>query len=184
MRRLSAVLFAVGVLLALAALAAACGGGEDDRQALDEYFQNTQRITDQYVARFDALNNLYQQQLAASDNDDQRAQVFLVFLGTSSQAIRAEIDARNEIDPPPTAEKAHLEWLAAARVLAKVYEDVINRAADAQTARGLQQVLVEVDYESRLAEASDRAEQACVGLQDIADKNEIDVNLCPKADEQ
>jgi hypothetical protein len=183
MRRLSAVLFAVGVLVALAAITAACGGGGDDRQALEEYFQNIQGITDQYVARFDALNSLYKQSIAASANDDQRAQAFLLFLGTSSQAIRAEIDARNEIDPPPATEKAHLEWLAAARVLAKVYEDVVNRAADAQTDRGLQQVLVEVDYESRLAEASDRAQQACSALQDIADKNEIDVNLCPKAAE-
>jgi hypothetical protein len=183
MRRLSAVLFAVGVLLALAAIAAACGGGEDDTQALEAYFQNIQRITDEYVAKLDAVDSAYQQRIAAANNDDQRAQAFILYMGSSSQTIRAEVDDRNEIDPPPAAEKAHLEWLAAARVLAKVYEDVVNRAADAQTDRGLQQVLVEVDYETRLAEASDRAQRACVALQDIADKNEIDVNLCPKADE-
>jgi hypothetical protein len=181
MKRLSGVLFAVGALLALASVAAACGdGGGDDERALEEYFQEIEQIADDYVARFDAVEGRYQQLLAAAGTDDQQVLALLFFLEASSLDIRGEIDARDEVDPPPGVEKAHLEWLTAARVLAKIYEDVVDRAPGVQTSSGLQELFEEVDYESRLAEAEDRAGRACFGLQEIADENEIEVNLCPR----
>ncbi len=180
MKRLPGVLFAVGALLALASVAAACGDGGDDERALEEYFQEIQQITDEYVARFDAVEERYQQLLAESGTDNPQVQAVLFFLEASSLDIRDEIDARDEVDPPPGAEKAHLEWLTAARVLAKIYEDVVERVPDVQTSSGLQEVLEELDYESRLAEVEDRARQACSRLQEIADENEIEVSLCPR----
>ncbi len=179
MKRLSGVLFAASVLLAVGAIAGACGDGGDDGRALEEYFQEIEQITEDYVARFDAVENQYQQLLAASGTDDVQVQAFLFFLEASSLTIREEIDARDEVDPPSGAENAHLEWLTAARVLAKIYEDVVDRAPDVQTSSGLQEVLDEVDYEARFAEVEGRAGRACSGLQEIADENEIDVNLCP-----
>jgi hypothetical protein len=179
MKRLSGALFAACVLLAVGAIAGACGGGGDDGRALEEYFQEIQEITDEYVARFDAVADRYQQLLAEPGTDDSQVQAFLFFLEASSLSIREEIDARDGVDPPPGAEKAHLEWQTAARVLAKIYEDVVDRAAEVQTSAGLQEVLEELDYEARLTEAEDRAGRACFGLQEIADENEIDVNLCP-----
>ena len=178
MKRLSGVLLAAGALLALATVAAGCGD-DSDRQAR-EYFEEIEQITEDYLARFDAVDDRYQQLLAASGTDDEQVQAFLFFLEASSLTIREEIDAREEVDPPPGAEKAHLEWLTAARVLAKIYEDVVDRAPDVQTSSSLQEVFEEVDYEARLTEVKDRAGRACSGLQEIADENEIDVNLCPR----
>jgi hypothetical protein len=180
MKRLSGVLFAAGALLALATVAAGCGDGGDDGRALEEYFEEIEQITEDYVARLDAVEDQYQQLLAASGTDDEQVQAFLFFLEASSLTIREEIDARDEVDPPPGAEKAHLEWLTAARVLAKIYEDVVDRAPDVQTSSSLQEVLEEVDYEARFAEVEGRAGRACSGLQEIADENEIEVNLCPR----
>jgi hypothetical protein len=178
MKRLSGVLFAAGALLALATVAAGCGDDSDRRAR--EYFEEIEQITEDYVARLDAVEDQYQQLLAASGTDDEQVQAFLFFLEASSLTIREEIDARDEVDPPPGAEKAHLEWLTAARVLAKIYEDVVNRATDEQGFSSLQDVLDEVDYESRLTEVEDRARRACSGLQGIADKYEIEVSLCPR----
>lgn len=185
MKRLACVLFAAGALLALAIAAAACGGngnGDDDDGggALQDYFQEIEQIGNDYLARSDAMVNLYQQLITSSTSDDVQTQAFLFLVDTSSKNIREEIDARNEVDPPSEVEKAHLEWLAAARVLAKVYEDVADRSSEVQTSSDLRNVVEEVDYESRLAEASDRAKRACLGLQEIADENEIDVGLCPR----
>jgi hypothetical protein len=180
MKRLSGVLFVAGALLALATVAAACGGDDSDERAREEYFEKIEQITEDYVAKLDSVDDRYQQLIAASGTDGVQLQAFLFYLEASSLSIREEIDARNEVDPPPEVEKAHLEWLTAARVLAKLYEDVVNRATDEQGFSSLQDVLDEVDYESRLTEVEDRARRACSGLQDIADKYEIEVSLCPR----
>ncbi len=180
MKRLLGILFVAGVLVALAIVAGACGGGGDDEQALEEYFQELQRITDDYLARFDTVDDQYQQLVGASESDAVRVPAYFNFLEASSLNIRAEVNARSALDPPSEAEKAHVEWLTAARVLAKLYEDVTDRAPGVQTSSDLQEVLKEVDYEARQAEAEDRARRACSGLQEIADENEIDVNLCPR----
>ena len=166
------------LLLALPLLSLACGDGGEKRD-LEEYFQEIEGIADDYLAVFNGLQDLYEQTVTSSATDEVKVRAFFSFSEASARNIRDEVDARNRVDPPSGVERAHLEWLAAARVLAKVFEDVVERVPDVQSSLDLQEALEELDYESRLTEAEGRARQACSRLQEIADENEIDVSLCP-----
>jgi hypothetical protein len=103
---------------------------------------------------------------------------FLRQLEMLSTSIRAETADREEVDPPPEIEEAHLDLLAAARLLAKVYEDVVEGASDATAASQLEQALQAVDYRPRREEAQGRAEQACTRLQALADEDGIETQVC------
>ena len=177
MKRLSGILFAVSVLLALATVAAACGGDGSDRRAR-EYFEEIVQIAGQYGADVEAAQATYDAVVAADTGEEEEVRAFLFLLETSSKSIRGEIADREKVDPPPKIEEAHLELLAAARLAAKVYEDGFESASGAKTALELRQALGAVDYGVRLEEAQGRAEQACTRLQALADEEGVEAQVC------
>jgi uncharacterized protein with GYD domain len=177
MKRLSAVLFVAGALLVLATVAAACGGDDSDERAR-EYFEEIVEIAGQHEAEVQAAQATYDAVLTADAVEDEVVTAFISQLAMLSTSIRAETADREEVDPPPEIEEEHLELLAAARQLAKVYEDLVEGASDATTASQLNQALQAVDYRPRLEEAQGRAKQACTRLQALADESGIETKVC------
>ena len=177
MKRLSGALFAACVLLALATVAAACDSDGSDGRAR-EYFEEIVEIVGQYGADVEAAQAIYDGVLAADLGEEEEIRAFLLLLETSSKSIRAEIADREKVDPPPEIEEAHLDLLAAARLVAKVYEDTLEGASDATTASELGQALQAVDYGTRLEEVQGQAEQACTRLQALADEEGIEAQVC------
>lgn len=179
MKRLSIALFAAGVLIALAAVAAACGGdGDDSDKEAQEYFEQIVEIFGQHGAGVRIAQAAYDATLSEDKSEKEQVRAFLLVLEMSAKSIRAEIADREEIDPPPETEKAHLDLLTAARVMAKVYEDALEEASDAKTSSQLQQALVAVDYGTRLEEAKALAEQACSEYQALADEAGVEAEVC------
>ena len=178
MKRLSGVLFVAGALLALAAVAAACGSDGSDERAREEYFQEIVEIAGQHAGGVEVAEAIYDGILAADLGEEEEVTAFIRLLDLSSKSIRAEIAGREKVDPPPELEEAHLDLLAAARVLAKVYEDLVEGASGATTASELEQALEAVDYGPRLEEAQGQAEQACTRFQALADEAGIETEVC------
>lgn len=177
MKRSCGAVFAAGVLLTLAAVAAACGSDGSDERAR-EYFEEIVEIVGRHAADVEAAQASYDAIRAADLGEEEEVSSFLVLLETSSKSIRAQIADREKVDPPEEIEEAHLELLAAARVLAKIYEDVLEGASDVTTAAELGAALRAADYESRLEEGQVRAEQACTSFQALATENGIEAKVC------
>ena len=177
MKRLSGVPLAVAVLLALATVAAACGGDGSEKGA-QEYFEEIAQIFAQHGADVEAAQATYDAVVAADLGEEKEVRAYLVLLETSSKSIRAETADREKIEPPPKIEEAHLDLLAAARVIAKIYEDAQEGASDAKTASELQQALHAIDFGTRLEEAQGRADEACTKLQALADEEGIEDKVC------
>jgi len=176
MKRLSGVLFAAGVLLALATVAAGCGDDSDRRAR--EYFEEIVEIASRHAGGAEAAQAAYDAVVAANLGEEEEVTAFLRLLDISSKSIRAEIADREKVDPPPKLEEAHLDLLAAARLVAKVYEDGFKSASDATTDAELEQGLRAVDYGPRLEEAQGQAEQACTRFQALADEAGIETQVC------
>jgi len=177
-KRLSGALFAASVLLALAAVAAGCDSDGSDGRAREEYFEEIVGIASEHQGTVEAAQATYDAVLAANLGEEEEIKAFLLLLERSSKSIRAETADREKVEPPEEIEEAHLDLLAAARVLAKVYEDVLEGASDAMTASELQQALQAVDYGPRLEEAQGQAEQACTRFQALADESGIETEVC------
>ena len=166
-----------GALLALATVAAACGDGAEGR-AREKYFEEILEIASRHEGDVEAAQATYDAVLAADLGEEEKIRAFLLVLETSSKSIRGETADREKVDPPPEIEKAHLDLLAAARVVAKVHEDAVEGASEATTASELEQAMQAVDYGPRLEEAQGRAEQACTRLQALADEEGIETRVC------
>lgn len=179
MKRLSGILFAAGVLLALVVVAAACdgGGGGSDRDA-GEYFDEIMKIASRHEVELEAAWDTYDAVGTAEPGEEKEVEAYRDLLGALSKSIRAEIADREKVDPPPEIEEAHLDLLAAARVMAKIYEEALEGSSDVKTASELQQALHAVKFSDRLLVAQNSAEQACTKLQALADKEGIESKVC------
>ncbi len=165
------------MLLMVAAVATACGGDGSD-SAAREYFEEISGIASRHGGDVEAAQETYDAVLAAEVGEEEEIAAFLRLLDVSSKSIRSETAERERVHPPEEIEKAHLDLLASARLIAKVYEDALEGASDATTDSQLTTALRAVDYGPRLEEAKVRAEQACTRLQGLATESGIETQVC------
>jgi hypothetical protein len=177
MKRSCGALFAAGVLLTLAVVAAACGSDGSDERAR-QYFEEIVEIVGRHGADVEAAQAAYDAVLEAELGEEEEITAFLRLLDVSSKSIRSETAEREKVEPPEEIEEAHLELLSAARVLAKIYEEALEGASDATTEAELRTALRAVDYGPRLEEAEIRAVQACTSFQALATENGIETQVC------
>ena len=164
--RLIVPLFIVALLLAVGATAVGCGGNGE--LTLEEYFQQVDTLDQDAEARIEALE--LPEEFASEEE-----QVLAVqdFFAVSVPIIADFVDAIDDLDPPAEAEDAHNEAVDAGRDFVTEAEDLTNELADVGSSSELEEVFDAPEYDA----ASDRFDQACFDLQDIADANSIDVDL-------
>ena len=164
------LLLPIGALLvALGAIASACGGGN---LSLPEYFRQVEGTSNEMDDRFAALGI----EVVSEEELDLEAGVIeanRIFYNAALPIQRDFADALADIDPPADVEDAHKEIVDATAELVQVYQDVADRLADVGSASELDELFDEPELET----ASYRFAQACFQLQGIADANGIDVDL-------
>lgn len=161
-------------LLALGAIAAACGGG--DRLTLEEYFAQAQVISDDADEQFEALFADFPNEDEEEFFSNEENLPALKDLGTGFPLIFREFfDKLEELNPPSETEDAHDEALAAGREVVRVQEGFGDRIQAAESFSELEELFDEA--ESEAAPAQDRLEAACFDLEDIADANGIVVDF-------
>ncbi len=181
MKRLSGALFAAGALLALATVAAGCGG--DDELTLEEYFQQVDVVLGQARERFDVVEGEFDEGVAPDSTDEEALDAFRESFVKMVTVLGEGIDGMENIEPPAEAEEAHEEWLAAAALVEALTQGLLDELEEVETADDLEDFVARV-YEPEFAEASERGLEACLGLQGIADANGIDVDLeCEEEEE-
>ena len=179
-RRLFAPLIVAALLLAFGTAASGCGGDGDGGLTLEEYFQRLEAAENDRAAQSEALQEESEQEFSegfASEKEEIEATRDL--FDAVTPVFGDFVDALADVDPPAEAQDAHEEAVDAGARLLAVFQDVADRLAEVESASEAEEVL----DDSELETADDRFDQACFTLQEIADANDIVVDLgCP--DEQ
>jgi hypothetical protein len=161
----------VGVLLALGALAAACGD-DGEELTLEEYFQRLDAIYDQAVARSEAQAEAV---AGAPGQEDLSAEEVLAYYravyGGDRDIASDFLVALRDLDPPTEAADAHNQAVDAMEATLEDYEDFLEGTSDSPSPEEAAPLLDE------LHAAMGRNRDTCLTLQTIANENDVDVDL-------
>ena len=163
------------VLLAFGALAAGCGGG--GTLTIEEYFQELGRLNASAEERIDAV---YEAAFAEVDEAnfeslplEEQVEVFKDIFDAFPPLLENFLDDAKDLDPPAEVEDLHNDSVRAGDDFLEAIRDVAGQIDDVQS-----QVELDALAEDEATDAaSERFDQACVALQDLADENDIDVDL-------
>ena len=165
--RLFILLFVAG-LLALGILAIACGD-DGEELTLEEYFREVESLSDEADERVEPLVEALNQEF---DSEAEQIEATRDYFNASIPILRDFGDSLDEVDPPAEVENPHEEAVAGIAELVEFLQDFTDRFADVESTSDLEELLDAPELEA----ASDRFDQACFDLQDIADVNDIDVD--------
>ena len=161
------IALAMVLLLALGALATACGDAGEEL-TLEQYFQRLEAVTADGNDKFFALVTQFPQAL----EDPAQTRDFFAAAGV---ILRDGVDQLDDIDPPAEVEDPHNEFLDAGEGMADAIEDFADQLADVESAQELQEALEPLD--AQLAPVERRLDAACLALEGIAADNGIAVDL-------
>ncbi len=165
------LLLPIGVsLLVLGINAAGCDG--DDELTLEEYFGQVEALDEEATAQTEALGFPEEQEFAS---EEEQIEAFREFFEGSVRIFTDLVDALDDIDPPAEVEGPHEEAVAAGTELVDTFQDLTDRMADVESTSELEALFEEDDPE--VEAASDRFDNACFALEDIADANGIAFDL-------
>ncbi len=165
--RLSALFLIAAALLALIA---ACGGGGGEELTLEEYFRRIQALSDEVDERFEPLVEALNREF---DSEAEQIEANRVFFNADIPILIDFGDGLDDLDPPVEVEDPHEEAVAGIAELVEFLQDFTDRLADVDSTSELEELLDDPELEA----ASGRFDQACFDLQDIADVNDIDMDL-------
>ncbi len=158
------------------AAAAACGGGGGDGLSLEEYFTRMEAISQDADQASSDLEAQFGDEISAAETEEEQLKIAAGYFEDSADQTRAAFDKVKALKPPKDVKKEHAEFVAAADELVKLFDEVVQRARDAETAADFEDLTADLDNPP-YTDANDRADAACFALQDIADQNDIDIDL-------
>jgi hypothetical protein len=170
--RLGGLSLATAGLAALGALAAACGSG-GEALTLEEYFQRVDEIGGEAEAGFEEGAA----EPPAEDASEEEVATFAQdSIRQSATVLQEARDSLDELDPPSEVEGPHGQFISALGKEAEAIQAVADGLPDALSTSDLEALDAEFDT-PELNEAYEQQNKACLALQAVADKNEIDVDL-------
>jgi hypothetical protein len=146
------------------------GGGT---LTIEEYFQRLQALNDAADERSEELENAFNADFLAAGSEEGVLQAFENFFTDSLPIFEDFVDGMEDLDPPAAVEDAHNESVEGSAELLAVVRSVLDRLDDVDSTASLEDLFEEEGFYA----ARERLDTACVALQDIADENEIDVDL-------
>jgi hypothetical protein len=164
----SFTMIATGAALALTA---ACNGGGGESLSLDEYFRELDQLQNAGDERINGIP--FPQVDPSAPVEDSRE----TFEGYFDEVVAAADDITSDIsalDPPDEARDAHEEYVEALGGIEEFANNYRDRLAGADSPAELAEVLLGNDEDAAITE---RIDNSCVALQEIADDNAIDVDL-------
>ena len=149
----------------------ACG---DDSEALEEYFQQLEALTDTAEEQGAEFEDAVNAELNAATSEEERLAVWEDALTKSQLIFTTFADGLTDLNPPAAVEELHTEFVDVSAELLASLEEVFNEFDGLDSVTDLFDGLFE---ESGANQAGERFDEACAALQDFADENEIDVDL-------
>ena len=164
MRLLWRCVLVLAAVMAGPVLALACGGGEEELD-LDEYFRRVEGNRQRLEARVQEECETRPGDIAAASQ----------CLEATIPVARQLLDELKEIEPLAEVKDLHREYVTAQADALPVFEDFIQQvvSADVESYSQWMALFEEVGMPLAVNTVTD----ACLGLQRIADENEIDIDL-------
>ncbi len=167
--RLLPLALIAALLLAFGASAVACG---EDSLTLEEYFQQIIALTATAEERGAELEDAFDAQVDAAASEEEWLAVLEDAFTKSQLIFTTFADGLNDLNPPAVVEELHNEFVDESAELLASLEEVLN-GLDLDSAADIESLL----EESGATQAGDRFDETCAALQEIADTNEIEVDL-------
>lgn len=174
-RRALGFVLVTALLVAVGAIAAACGDGEEEL-TLEEYFQRLQTMSDDLNERGEALETELEGLFDPAASEQQSIAAGRRFLDGNVSIIRDGLDVLEDLDPPSQVGDSHNKFVDAANGLRDRIGDLADRAAEVQSAADLEEIFAEFQS-PELETIDERFVDACQALERIASENGIQVDL-------
>jgi hypothetical protein len=162
----------IAVLLALGAMAAACGGGDDGLTA-EEYFQRLESLGNDINQRSEALGDQWQEQLESITSEEEVMGLSRDFY-TDMVSLTGDFrDRLEDIDPPEEVRDAHDEFKDVAGALLETSRDIADQLQEAES----EAEFLDLTTSEALRAVGERFDEACSSLKRIAADMGIEVDL-------
>ena len=166
-----ALLAAAGLLLALGAVASACGGDGGGGLSLEEYFAKLDAAQNEVDRKFEEA---FQQEEPGLDTSEEDVAAFAREIVQDFSTILADAEtAIGDLEPAAEAEDAHNTLVQAIVGARTAVESIADDIPAALPLEELDALLGAPEVEA----ATNAVDEACMELQQIADDNSIDVDL-------
>lgn len=148
----------------------ACGGASASMTA---YFEALEELNADIRARQQQVDADYDEALAATEFSPAARQAFADYLAAQQDLALSYVAGAEDLDPPDDARALHDDATEAYRSFAGEIDSVIADVNRAQTLDGLVSAL----GAPAAIEAAANATAACLALQDLADEEDVSVDL-------
>lgn len=165
-----------GVVSMVLVAGAACGGGGGSTLSLEEYFKQMETIAQDLKQRSNELSDRYDQDVNNAASEEEALKLTVQFFEDGLAETRSALAKAEKLSPPSEAKAQHKEFLAAGQAIVDLFGGIIERARNAKSAEDIQALGDDLGNPP-YSDASDRADAACLALQEVADQNNIDVDL-------
>ena len=159
------------LLLTFGAFTAGCSG--EDSLTLEESFRQLEALTDKRNERSDELEEAFAQVDAASLSEAQQLQALADFLAEGVLLIEDFLAEVGKLRPPEAVVAEHNENVEATTLFIAAMSGV----PEGIETMGTMDELVPLFEDEGVSQAAVRVVDACIQLQAVADRNEIDVDL-------
>ena len=159
-RSFAFVLIAV-LLLAVGSFAAACGG-DDKALSIEEYFE-----------RFEALVAQFEEDLGAANAEEEDLNVIQADLANTVALLATFAGGVSDLEPPDEIKSQHEEVAEAQHA----YADALGDYSDQVSNLGSFEEFGTLVVAEELVAAVARSGEACLVLEQLADDNDIEVDL-------
>jgi UDP-N-acetylglucosamine enolpyruvyl transferase len=164
------------LLLAVGAIAAACGGNGNGELTIEEYFEGLQAIADDVDERGQALESDFERLFDPATSESDSIEAAQNFFNGSASIFTDGISDLENLGPPPEVGDAHNEFVEAAKGIGDAFQDFAERAGDIESVADVQEMFAEFGT-PEFAAVEQRFEAACKALEGIASDSDIELDM-------
>ena len=153
-------------------------GGGGDEVTLADYFAEFAPLSQGYADDIDTLDAKAGEEFEGTESEEEAIEVFASFVDNMGSTTKAFVDDIDGLSVPEEADDAHSEAITAGRALVDMFDNA-RTVLESDSIETFDDATFVLDAPGFVA-AQTAFGGACIGLQDLADANSIDIDMaCP-----
>lgn len=161
------------LVCALGSAAAACGGGDGEQAALEQYFQSAKDLDVAYEEQYDLFRQQLDAELAAVAVEEEALEPLRYNFGANLAIFTDFVDGLDDLSEPDSVRDAHSASIDALRAYLDRLQEAKDQLADAGSVSEMEAIYADEDLDA----ANDQAVRTCIALQNIATKIGIEIDI-------
>ena len=161
------------LVCALGSAAAACGGGDPEQAALEQYFQSAKDLDVAYEEQYDLFRQQLDAELAAVAVEEEALEPLRYNFGANLAIFTDFVDGLDDLSEPDSVRDAHNASIDALRAYLDRLQEAKDQLADAGSVSEMEAIYADEDLDA----ANDQAVRTCIALQNIATKIGIEIDI-------